>query len=112
MVPDEPYVWIVLIVTIGAVLALIIWLGRDFEFSKDKEGNFRGHLKGTAEKHEGINVAEGAEIIDAKIKDIAGVKIEGGSSDAEFNGKIDVFSGGKIKNAHVDDIVGVKKKGN
>ena len=110
--PDDPVVWIVLIVVVGLVVALGIWLGRGIVFRKDKQG-YSVELKESADKQEvkeaGIKVAEDAEITGSEVGDIVGYKIEGDSTGAESKEKVDVLSGGKIKGTRTGDIAGVKK---
>jgi hypothetical protein len=108
--PDDPKVWIILIIAGAVVIALLgtlaIRSGRRLKITRDGVEIDRS----AADKEEGgksnISVASGARITGSKTGDIAGVKGAG-----EVNGSIDVAKGARIDNAEVGDIAGVKSDG-
>ena len=113
--PNDPLIWIILILAVALIVALALWKGRGLRVSKDRdgfsveverssEGNTGGESKGTTD---GIRVAEGARIKESRVGDIAGVKTL--SAAPAVDKDIEVASGVRINKAEVGDIVGDKQ---
>ena len=108
MIPDDPVVWLVIVLTAGFVVALGLWLGRGIVFRKDKGGY---SLEIEKEKNEGVKVGEKAVIDDgAEVGDIAAIKQEGDTPGAVQKGNIEVLKDGKIR-GKTGDIVAIKISG-
>ncbi len=108
--PEDPKVWIILIIAAALVIALLGTLairnGRRLKITRDGVEIDRS----AADEDDGgkgtISVAAGATITGSKTGDIAGVKGAG-----EVSGSIDVAKDMNIDNAEVGDIAGVKRDG-
>lgn len=109
IIPDNPQVWIVLIIVAGCVLALAIWLGRFVSLKKDGSG-ISLQVNKEEDPASKISVANRLEMTGGEAGDIAGIKSE--KPEAGPSPNIDVLEKGKLRNAKVGDIVGVKQTGN
>lgn len=111
--PNDPVVWIILIVVVGAVVALAIWFGRGIRFKKDDKGleiKVAGEAKPGKQPDEITSVAENVAIgKNAEVGDIAGTKVRGAHQEVQTKAKTEVFKGGEVGDgAKVGDIVGKK----
>jgi len=111
--PNDPAVWVALLVVVALLIALALWLGRGLRISKDKDGFLVEAKEYRSEKtvDQTISVAKDVEIERARVGDIAGIKGEEVSNISEAKQSIDVFSGGTLKDAQAGDIVGIKQEG-
>lgn len=109
--PNDPIVWVILIVVVGIVVALAIWLGRGISFRKDDKSiaiKVAGAGQTTKASDNTTSVAEKATIENAEVGDIAGAKIRGGDATANDKEAVEVLKGGTVKGSKVGDIVGKK----
>jgi hypothetical protein len=102
--PNNAWVWGLLIVVAGVVVALAVWLGRGF---KARFGDKSVEVEARRQPSS-ANVAQEAELEDVKAGDIAGVKVQG-SNNLSTPEDIKVLEQGKIKKSEIGDIVGIKQ---
>jgi hypothetical protein len=101
-IPNEPVVWVVLIVLVALVLGIAIWRHYSVVVRKgDAELRLERPSESTSA---GVTVAEKATIEDAEVGNITGVQGPGEGTPAP---SVDVASGARIKKAKVGDITGV-----
>ena len=109
--PEEPIVWIVLILGISFVIGLALWLGRGLNFHR-KKNSISLELKEQVKQNANLNirVANNVELADVFIEDISGIKSEDTGTVIDSGKNIDVLHGGKITKAKIGDITGIKQK--
>ncbi len=110
-IPDDPVVWIVLVVVVGLVVALALWLGRGMIFRRDKQGlslEIKAASGSRNAKETDISVAKNAVLDDVTAEDIAGVKQEGGDAEVVNGKKISVLDRAKARGLKAGDIAGIK----
>lgn len=99
--PQDPVVWIVLVVAVSLVIVFAVW----------KRRGMKGGVGGATfeitpeQQNTDIKVAEGAKLEQLKAGDIAGLK--GRGADASRN--IEVGKGLQVKEGELGDIVGIKE---
>ena len=111
--PQDPTVWIVLIVAAALVLGLALWLGRGLRIRKDKRGFSFEAEKGQPEpaSDNDVVVGRGLRIDKAKVGDITGIKSDGFDAMPSAKQKsIDVLSEGSISDTSTGDISGIKQQ--
>ena len=110
-IPEDPVVWIFLIVVAGLVVALALWLGRGMIFRRDKQGvsfEIKAAPATRNAKETDISVAKNAVIDDVTAEDITGAKTEGADADVVNGKKISVLDRAKVSGSKVGDIAGIK----
>ncbi|WP_429886358.1 hypothetical protein [Geoalkalibacter halelectricus] len=113
--PQEPLIWIILILAAALVIALALWKGRGLRVSKNREGfsieveqaGDAGEAENASGKDGKISVAREARIEESDAGDIAGVKTE--DTLPLPTPPVEVGTGLRVKKARVGDIVGVKQ---
>lgn len=106
--PDEPWLWALAVVVVGAVVAVALIKGGAVEVSLDPPSlKFRRKAQKTRTR---ISVLGGAEIEDSEIGDVTGERL--GENGTQTGKKIvEVGSGLKIKGSKIGDITGVSVSG-
>lgn len=102
--PNDPKVWMLLIVVAGIVLLLALWFGRGI---RARFGKTTIDVQARQEPRS-ISVAQNAELNNVKGGDIAGIKSSGKSVPSPTE-NIDVLKGGKVSESQIGDIVGIKE---
>lgn len=99
----NPWVWGVLIVVSGIVVALAVWLGRGFT------ARFGNKSVEVEARHQpsSITVAKRVELDEVKAGNIAGVRVEGESVLPSLD--VDVLGEAKIRKSELGDIVGIEQ---
>lgn len=101
-IPNDPVVWVILIVVVAAVLGFAIVRRYSVVVRK---GDSELRLERPDEGGSGaVNVANKATIQNSTVGNITGAQIAGGGTQPP---KVDVAGGAKISNSKVGDIVGV-----
>jgi hypothetical protein len=109
--PNEPIVWVTLLIGLALIMGLALWLGRGLEISlkdgkpviKTKESQSKGDLT--------VKVAEEMKIKDSTIGNVKGVKNKGFDVVSESKQKeVGVANRVEIKNSTVGDIIGVEQE--
>ena len=100
--PQDPVVWIVLVVAVSLVIIFAVWKRRGV---KGGAGGATFEITSEQQKTD-IKVAQGAKLEQVKAGDIAGVKGTGIAADGS---NVEVANGLQAKEAELGDIVGVKK---
>ncbi|HVM83259.1 MAG TPA: hypothetical protein VMW18_05170 [Candidatus Binatia bacterium] len=111
--PNDPTVYIILIVVLALVVGFAVWrrynvvLKRgDTELRLEQPSENAGAGPGAATA--GVSVGQGMTISNSKVGNITGVKAMGRVSPIP---SVDVLSGAKAENAEIGDITGVNQGG-
>lgn len=110
--PQDPTVWIVLIVVAAVVIALLgtlaIRSGRRLKITRSSLEIDKSSSDSREPEKDTVRVAEGAAVKHTRTGDIAGIKGEGGNPAGT---DIDVARGAQIEDSEIGDIVGIKQSG-
>jgi hypothetical protein len=99
--PQDPVIWIVLIVAVSLVIVFAVWKRRGV-----KGGVGGATFEITSEQQNtDIKVAEGAKLEQVKAGDVAGIK----GAEIDNDGNVEVAKGLQATHAELGDIVGIKK---
>jgi hypothetical protein len=108
--PQDPIVWIVLIVVAAVLIALLGALamrsGRHLKITRNSLEINKSAADTQTEEKDSIRVAAGVAVKRARTGDIAGIK---GDSASSAGTDIEVARDAQIEDAEVGDIVGVKQ---
>lgn len=109
--PEEPWVWAVAIIAGAIVVIVALMLGGRVEVSLDPV-QLKFRRRGESRRGS-VSVLESAEIENAEIGAVAGVRHSGNSdtSAASANSTVEVGKGARISGGSVEEITGVEIDG-